>query len=108
MTERFAQILRMYGEPVLLFHDAQQIEVQAFIQRIRRKDPEPPIKESPLGAEDLRRWLYIGPREQAIQEGDIIQRGDMRDMVQNAAAAYVGGELSHWWAILCKEREALV
>ena len=100
MTESFADILRQFGASVEIEHANASVQTRAFVQMIRRE-------ETNFGAADLRRWLYIGPKEQPLQAGDKVRAGDAVYVAQHAAAIYVGAEKSHWWGILRPEREAL-
>lgn len=100
MTEAFDGILRAQGRTVCLRHGAEKTEVCAFVQMIRKQETDAPEEDTEFGTADLRRWLYIGPKEQALQAGDTVSFDGADYVAQNAAAVYVGGEKSHWWAIL--------
>ena len=104
MTEQFEMILRRYGKAVKINGAAA---VKAFVQQIRRKDEHPPEDVTDFGAADLRRWLYIGPKQQSLQAGDSVRADGVEFRVQNAAAVYIGGEKGYWWAILCPMRERM-
>ena len=105
MTEAFDGILRARGRTVCLRHGAEKTEVRAFVQMIRKQETDAPEEDTEFGAADLRRWLYIGPKEQALQAGDTVSFDGADYVAQNAAAVYVGGEKSHWWAILRPAKE---
>ena len=105
MTEAFDGILRARGRTVCLRHGAEKTEVCAFVQMIRKQETDAPEKDTEFGTADLRRWLYIGPKEQALQAGDTVSFDGADYVAQNAAAVYVGGEKSHWWAILRLTKE---
>ena len=105
MTETFDTILRTRGKEVSLRPETDRAEVRAFVQMLCSQQTSAP--ETALGTADLRRWLYIGPKEQALQAGDTVRFDGADYVAQNAAAVYVGGEKSHWWAILRPAREAL-
>ncbi len=49
-------------------------QTRAFVQLIRRQESKEPWEET-TGAADLRRWLYIGPKEQPLQAGDKVRAG---------------------------------
>lgn len=105
MTEAFDGILRARGRTVCLRHGAEKTEVCAFVQMIRKQETDAPEADTEFGTADLRRWLYIGPKEQALQAGDTVSFDGADYVAQNAAAVYVGGEKSHWWAILRLTKE---
>ena len=105
MTEAFDGILRARGRTVCLRHGAEKTEVCAFVQMIRKQETDAPEEDTEFGTADLRRWLYIGPKEQALQAGDTVSFDGADYVAQNAAAVYVDGEKSHWWAILRLTKE---
>lgn len=108
MTEAFEAILRAYGRAAVLCRGDEKTEVRAFLQRVQKPAEQPPEEDGPFGAADLRRWVYLGPADCAVEAGDRVVTGDGEDLVvQNAAAVYAGGERSHWWAVLRPAREAL-
>ena len=108
MTESFADILRHFGARVEIEHENALAQTRAFVQLIRRQETKEPWEETNFGAADLRRWLYIGPKEQPLQAGDKVRAGGAAYVAQHAAAIYVGAEKSQWWGILRLEREGLV
>ena len=107
MTESFDYILERNGKAVTVETETGSATVHAFVQMIQKKETDAPEKDGNFGASDLRRWLYIGPKEQVLQAGDRIRFDGEQYTVQNAAAIYVGGEKSHWWAMLRPAREML-
>lgn len=107
MTETFDTILRARGKGVCLRPETDRTEVRAFVQMLCPQQTSAPETPTALGTADLRRWLYIGLKEQALQAGDTVRFDGADYVAQNAAAVYVGGEKSHWWAILRPAREAL-
>ena len=108
MTESFADILRHFGARVEIEHENALAQTRALVQLIRCQETKEPWEETNFGAADLRRWLYIGPKEQPLQAGDKVRAGGAAYVAQHAAAIYVGAEKSHWWGILRLEREGLV
>lgn len=107
MTEIFDTILRAWGREVSLVHAGRTVSLRAFLQQVQRRETDAPEADGPLGAADLRRWVYLGPKDQAVAAGDRLSLDDGTSLVvQNAAAVYAGGERSHWWAVLRPAREA--
>ena len=107
MTEQFDEILRRCGREVTLESGGGQNRVRAFVQHIRKEQTDAPAEPTAFGPADLRRWLYIGPKDAALQAGDKVHCGEESYTVQTAAAVYVGAEQSHWWAVLRPTREVL-
>lgn len=66
MTESFADILRQFGASVEIEHGNASVQTRAFVQMIRRQETKEPREETNFGAADLRRWLYIGPKDQPL------------------------------------------
>ena len=103
-----SDILRHFGARVEIEHENALAQTRAFVQLIRCQETKEPWEETNFGAADLRRWLYIGPKERPLQAGDKVRAGGAAYVAQHAAAIYVGAEKSHWWGILRLEREGLV
>ena len=101
MTRTMNAVLTLYGQTVrVIYEDLSSYDVKAFVQRLREKKTVPPEDELPLGRVNLRRWLYIGPKEYGLCEGMKVRVGGEELVVQDAAPVYLGAEKSHWWAVL--------
>ena len=83
-------------------------QTRAFVQLIRRQESKEPWEETNFGAADLRRWLYIGPKEQPLQAGDKVRAGGAAYVAQQAAAIYVGAENPIGGVFCGWKREGLV
>ena len=95
MTERFDRILASYGQDVTVLQKDGESRGRAFVQLLCKKQEKPPVKECTFGAQDLRRWNYIGPKDIALQEGDVVCTDEGRYVVLNAAQIRLGAECSH-------------
>ena len=110
MTGQLESILARYGQNVTLEkHDTgEKQEIQAFLQPLLKKQEQPPVAVTPLGAVSEQRWLYLGSRHVAIVPGDRIQQGETRLAVQEARGVFLGTALLYHWALLQPEKEAAV
>ncbi len=108
MSDSFQTILSTHGKEVQIHTAQEQKTVHAFVQMIRKKETHAPEEETNFGAEDLRRWLYIGPPNQPVKVGDRLSADGQFYTVQTAEAICVGTKRTHWWALLRPERERLV
>lgn len=102
MRSLFERVLSREGRLVTVEREEQQRELLALVQPLR---PEKPARQpGPLGWEDGRQWLYLG--QGPVEAGERLDWGGMALRVRAAAPWEAGGRLSHWWAILEREREA--
>ncbi len=103
MTERFADILARQGRDILVLRGEETVRGKAFFQPLVNRKEAAPYGVTSLGAVDVRLWRCLTRTE--LRDGDRIECGGKRYAVQNSAAVYAGGELSHWWGVLTPERE---
>lgn len=76
MRELIGRILRKYGVPAVLEHGGESVELRIFFQPSMSKswDSMNPIV-TPLGQLPGGQYLYIGPAEQEIDQGDWVSVG---------------------------------
>ena len=80
---------------------------RAFVQPILTRREDPLWDQTPLGAADRRRWLYIGGGGAAVRAGDRLRCQGADFLVREAAPVYLeDGAPLYWWATLVREREA--
>lgn len=77
--------------------------IRAFLQPVEEKTQAAPYDVEPMGAIDDRKWIYIGLRE--VSPGDVITWQARRFVVRDSRPWYLGGQISHWWAVLGAEKE---
>lgn len=104
MTERFGMILAMYGADITICRDGLETAAKAFFQPVTERDKAAPYAVTSLGAVDDRQWRCLTRAE--LRDGDTVRWHGAAYEVRTAAAVYAGKELSHWWGILTKRREA--
>ena len=73
MQRMFAKILKQYGVAAVLEHGEKKIPLRIFFQPSMSKswDSMNPIV-TPLGQLPGGQYLYIGPAEQPISQGDLV------------------------------------
>lgn len=104
MTELFDGILACYGQKVTVTTAAGTFPTKAFLQQEAGSEKAVPLQVTPLGTADGRLWIYLGGIR--VEPGDMVIFGTDRLTVKNSAAVRVGGEISHYWAVLSPCREA--
>lgn len=103
MTRWVETILARYGQETALERgDGTEETVRAFLQPVRERDEDGP-EPSPIGGLDGRLWLYLG--KAPVRTGDHVSWKGRRFRVRSGRPHYIGAELSHWRAVLERERE---
>lgn len=107
MEREFARILSRYGQDVTVYNPTgQRVQVRAFFQPVRDRGTEQSVP-SPLGQVKQDRFVYLGPAETVLEGGYRVAVEDEVYRVETAQPVYVGGAVSHWWAMLThREKEA--
>ena len=104
MTEWFDRVLSRYGREITVIHGTRAAEARAFIQLRTDASDAAPYAVTSLGTADDRRWQCL--TRAALADGDTVVCGGVQYRVATCGAVYAGRELSHWWGILTREREA--
>lgn len=109
MQGAFACILARYGRDVTVYSEQSPagVGVKAFFQPMREKGTEQSVP-SPLGEVLCDRFVYIGPPDTRLECADTCRMAVDGEIYrpQMVQPVYVGGVLSHWWAVFTrKERE---
>lgn len=103
MTRWLEDIMTRYGQTVTVERDGAAETVQAFIQPLSERNETLPEAQSPLGWTDGRLWLYLG--RAAAEAGNAVAWNGMRFRVRSGRPFFIGAALSHWRAILEREKE---
>ena len=103
----FSDILSRYGEEGTVICGGISQEVKLFVQPVFSSSSSSIQRTmSELGQVDTDRYYCFGPHNSPVpQKDDIVICGDVRYQVIRAEAFKVGGDISHWEAMLLKERE---
>lgn len=101
MEREFASILARYGQDVRVYtpKTPEGVALRAFFQPLRDRGTVQTVP-SLLGQVKQDRFLYLGPAGTALEEDSRVKVDGEVYRVNNAQPIYVGGKLSHWWAVL--------
>ena len=98
----FARLLDRYGQRVRQIpgDGTEAREARAFVQPLRERREE--MDPSPLGVGRKDRFLYLGEPGATLDglAGGYVEWNGRTLRVMNGQGIYVGGRLSHWWAVL--------
>lgn len=111
MAAEFAGILARYGQDVTVYSAKipEGERIRAFFQPVLDRGTVQAVP-SPLGEVRQDRFLYLGPPETALDCGGqcgVEVRGELY-RPWAVQPVYVGGELSHWWAVLTHRAQEVV
>ena len=107
-AQAFATVLARYGQEVEICRNGgQAVSCRAFVQPLLERQG---TQRTPtvLGTVCRDRWLYLGDPAQGLDDlagGWVAWKGKKLDVLR-AQPIYVGGELSHWWAVLGLREES--
>lgn len=104
MKPMIDKILRQYGTPAQLHHGEQVVSLRIFFQPSMSKswDSMNPIV-TPLGQLPGGQYLYIGPAEQAVAQGDLVYVGGSGYVVRRAETYYYGNGPVYRWALCVRK-----
>lgn len=98
MQGLISRILQKYGVPAVLEHEGKSVELRIFFQPSMSKswDSMDPIV-TPLGQLPGGQYLYIGPAEQQISQGDRVSVGG-NDYILRRVEVYLdhNGPIYRW------------
>ena len=101
MTDQaWKRVLNRYGQTVTLrpARGGQETAVRAFLQPVLQRSEDQQVP-SPLGLRREDRFLYLGPMDAPLEDGDQVEWRGRRYAVQSAHP--VGPETGgHFWALL--------
>ena len=87
-----------------LTHGDTQQTVQGFFQPVRSKSWQNMVNlATPLGEVFRGQYVYIGPADVAVSEGDRLSVGEKTYFLRRVEAYYYGDEAVYTWA-LCVEK----
>jgi hypothetical protein len=104
MRRMIGKILRTYGIPATVIHQKGSAQVKIFFQPSKSKSWESmnPIV-GPLGQLPGGQYLYIGPAEQEISEGDQVEVAGSGYVFRRCEAYRDSDGPVYWWG-LCVRR----
>ncbi len=97
-------ILQAYGTTMVLTHGQEKVSLKGFFQPVRSKSWQSMVDlETPLGEVFRGQYIYIGPAQVALSEGDILEVGQRSYFVRRAEKYYFGDEVAYTWG-MCVEK----
>ena len=97
-------ILRQHGTRMALSRDGQNVEVRGFFQPVRSKSWQSLVaQEMPLGEGPRRQYIYIGPADVAVSEGDTLTVGEKSYFLRRVEEYRYGDEAVYTWG-MCVEK----
>lgn len=104
MKRMIDKILRQYGTPARVHHGSEVVSLRIFFQPSMSKswDSMNPIV-TPLGQLPGGQYLYIGPAEQEVAQGDLIYVDGSGYVVRRAETYYYGNGPVYRWALCVRK-----
>ena len=104
MKRMVDSILRQHGTPMVLLRGEEALRVKGFFQPVRSKSLQSVVSHStPLGQMDRGQFVYIGPGDVAVEEGDELALGDQRYVFRRTEVYRYSEEIVYTWG-LCMEK----
>ena len=96
------KILGCYGQEIRI--QGLDRAVFGFLQSVRGKGQQLVLKDvGPLGLEQTGQYVYIGPVEPELQEGDILEAAGKGYVVRRCEKVWATGGAVYQWG-MCVER----
>ena len=97
-------ILRQHGSKMTLEHDGARVTVKGFFQPVRSKSWQSLVdQETPLGEVFRGQYIYIGPADVDVSEGDILTVGKKSYFLRRVELYRYGDEAVYTWG-MCIEK----
>ncbi len=97
-------LLRQHGTTMVLHRSDGKIHVRGFFQPVRSKSLQSVVSHStPLGQLDRGQFIYIGPADVAVSQGDALTLGDQHYILRRVEVYRYGDEPVYTWG-LCMEK----
>ena len=104
MRKMVNTILRQHGTSMLLTRGDAQLRVKGFFQPVRSKSWQSMVsQETPLGEVFRGQYIYIGPADVAVSEGDILTVGDKSYYLRRVELYRYGDQAVYTWG-MCVEK----
>ena len=97
-------ILRQYGTAMTVRQGENTRSVRGFFQPVRSKSWQSMVDlATPLGEVFRGQYIYIGPADVAVREGDLVILGQKSYFLRRVELYYYGDEPVYTWG-LCVEK----
>lgn len=105
MQQMVNTILRQYGTPIRIARSSGEDTVKGFFQPVRSKSWQSLIREeTPLGEVSRRQYIFIGPADFELTEGDTLILGEKHYTLRRAEKYYYSHEPVYTWG-MCVEKD---
>lgn len=97
-------LLRQHGASLVLRRSDGEFPVRGFFQPVRSKGMQSVVSHNtPLGQLDRGQFIYIGPADVAVSQGDELVLGDRCYILRRTEVYRYGDEPVYTWG-LCMEK----
>jgi hypothetical protein len=104
MRKMVSTILRQHGTQMQLTHEGGAVTVKGFFQPVRSKSWQSLMDQAtPLGEVFRGQYIYIGPADVAVSEGDILTVGGKSYFLRRVELYRYGEEAVYTWG-MCVEK----
>lgn len=104
MRKLVSTILRQHGTQMTLRRGGTEQTVKGFFQPVRAKSWQSLVnQETPLGEVYRRQYIYIGPADVAVSEGDQLTVGEKCYFLRRVELYRYGDEAVYTWG-MCVEK----
>lgn len=104
MKRMVDSLLRQHGTAMILCRSDGEFPVRGFFQPARSKSLQSVVSHNtPLGQMDRGQFIYIGPADVAVSQGDTLTVGDNSYILRRTEVYRYGDEPVYTWG-LCMEK----
>ena len=104
MTQMVNTILRQYGTTIQITGAGGERTVKGFFQPVRSRSLQSIVnQETPLGEVFRGQYIYIGPGDAPVQEGELLTLGEKHYYLRRVEPYYYGDQTVYIWG-LCVEK----
>ena len=97
-------ILRQHGTTIRISGSGGERTVKGFFQPVRSKSWQSIVnQETPLGEVFRGQYVYIGPADQPVYEGELLHLGQKQYFLRRVERYYYGDQAVYTWG-LCVEK----
>ena len=97
-------ILRQHGTTIRISGAGEERTVKGFFQPVRSKSWQSIVnQETPLGEVFRGQYVYIGPADQPVYEGEMLHLGQKQYFLRRVEQYYYGDQAVYTWG-LCVEK----
>lgn len=104
MRQMVNTILRQYGTAIRITGAGGERTVKGFFQPVRSKSLQSIVnQETPLGEVFRGQYVYIGPGDEPVQEGELLILGEKQYFLRRVEKYRYGDQAVYTWG-LCVEK----